>query len=63
MSSGGHESYLRVWAKETGMPIISIDYNTAPESMFPVQVQECFEAYRWIVNNAMKICMFFAIFL
>jgi acetyl esterase/lipase len=55
MSSSGHESYLRMWAKETGMPIVSVDYSTAPESMFPVQVEECFNAYRWVVNNAKSI--------
>ncbi|KAL0480075.1 lipase [Acrasis kona] len=55
MTSHGHESYLRVWAKETRMPIISIDYSVAPEHMYPIQVEECFEAYKWIVNNAEKI--------
>jgi acetyl esterase/lipase len=55
MSSSGHESYLRVWAKECGIPIISIDYSTAPESMYPVAVEECFTAYQWIVSNAPRI--------
>jgi len=55
MTSHGHESYLRVWAKETGIPIISIDYSVAPEYMYPVQVEECYGAYKWIVENAEKI--------
>src|SRR5690349_1561484 len=55
VSSASHEPYLRLWAKESQIPIVSVDYSKAPESKFPVQVEECFSAYQWVVNNAERI--------
>ncbi|XP_077985551.1 hormone-sensitive lipase-like [Glandiceps talaboti] len=51
-SSKSHEVYLRVWAKEMGVPIVSIDYSHAPEQPFPRAFEECFFAYAWIIRNA-----------
>jgi acetyl esterase/lipase len=55
MSSLSHEPYLRLWAKNTHVPIVSVDYSKAPESKYPVQVEECYSAYKWVVENAIRI--------
>jgi hypothetical protein len=52
MSSFGHEGYLRVWAQQMQIPIISIDYRKAPDYTCPVQAEECYTVYKWIIENA-----------
>ena len=52
MSPASHESYLRKWAVDTHIPIISIDYKKAPETKWPALPEECYAAYKWVVNNA-----------
>ncbi|KAK3749309.1 hypothetical protein QZH41_020091, partial [Actinostola sp. cb2023] len=54
-SSKSHEMYLRVWARELNVPIISVDYSLAPEAPFPRALEECFFAYAWAVKNADKL--------
>lgn len=46
MSSQSHEEYLREWARQTGHIIVSVDYFQAPEHKFPVQLHQCFNAYK-----------------
>ena len=43
--------YLRSWAKELGVPILSVDYSLSPEAPFPRASEECFFAYAWCLNN------------
>lgn len=31
MSSGSHQNYTRMWANDTGVPILSIDYRLSPK--------------------------------
>lgn len=50
-SSKSHEMYLRTWACEVGVPILSIDYSLAPEAPFPRALEECFFVYAWCLNN------------
>lgn len=50
-SSKSHEPYLRQWAKETGVPILSIDYSLAPEAPFPRALEEVTYAYAWALKN------------
>ena len=52
MSSFSHSTYLRKWANKTGVPIISIDYRLAPESKYPEGLDDCWQAYYWIINHA-----------
>lgn len=54
-SSKSHEVYLRQWAKDLDVPILSIDYSLAPEYPFPRALEECFYAYAWALNNADKL--------
>ena len=50
-SSKSHEIYLRYWAKELRIPILSIDYSLAPDAVFPQALNEVFFAYVWALNN------------
>ncbi|XP_055550069.1 hormone-sensitive lipase [Wyeomyia smithii] len=50
-SSKSHESYLREWAVQLNVPILSIDYSLAPESPFPRALEEVFYAYCWALKN------------
>lgn len=34
------------------MPLISIDYGLAPENTYPIGLDDCWQAYIWIVNHA-----------
>lgn len=51
MSSFSHESYLRKWAIKTNLSVISVDYTKTPEQQYPVQLEECYQAYKWILKN------------
>ncbi|ORX81110.1 alpha/beta-hydrolase, partial [Basidiobolus meristosporus CBS 931.73] len=46
-----HEDYLTQMALETGAIIVSIDYGKAPEFPYPYAIEECFDAYRTIVES------------
>ncbi|KAI4571436.1 hypothetical protein MJG53_013542 [Ovis ammon polii x Ovis aries] len=50
-TSKSHEPYLKSWAQELGVPILSIDYSLAPEAPFPRALEECFYAYCWAVKH------------
>lgn len=50
-SSRSHEIYLRDWAQQLGIPIVSVDYSLAPEAPFPRAIEEVFYAYCWAVQN------------
>jgi len=52
MSSTTHENYLRKWTNNLGVPIFSIDYRLAPEHPYPNSLDDVWQAYNWIVNNA-----------
>ncbi|KAL0478873.1 hypothetical protein AKO1_000407 [Acrasis kona] len=55
MSSFAHEGYLRRWAIECDMSVVSVDYSKAPESRFPVALEECYSVYLWTIQNAKRI--------
>jgi acetyl esterase/lipase len=54
-SSSSHEVYLRDWAKALDAPILSVDYDLAPEHPFPVAVCQAFYAYCWALEHAQQL--------
>ncbi|MBY0308878.1 MAG: alpha/beta hydrolase, partial [Phycisphaerales bacterium] len=52
MSSYSHQDYSRRWAKQTGLPILSIDYRLAPAFPYPTPMNDCYAAYKWAVEHA-----------
>ncbi|RZC40443.1 hormone-sensitive lipase [Asbolus verrucosus] len=50
-SSLSHECYLREWARQIKVPILSVDYNLAPEAPFPRALEEVTYAYCWALKN------------
>ncbi|XP_012135479.1 hormone-sensitive lipase isoform X2 [Megachile rotundata] len=51
-TSLSHETYLRGWAINLDIPILSIDYSLAPEAPFPRAFEEVLYAYAWALNHA-----------
>lgn len=51
-SSQSHECYLREWAKQLEVPILSIDYSLAPEAPYPRALEESVFAYSWALQNS-----------
>jgi acetyl esterase/lipase len=51
MEPKNHDDYLSSWARELHVPIICINYGKAPEYPYPWAIEECFDAYRSIVES------------
>ena len=51
MSTHFHESFLRDWANELKIPIIGINYALSPKHKYPCALNDCYQAYRWILNH------------
>lgn len=47
-----HDKVCRRLAMMNGMPVFSIAYRLAPEHKFPVPVEDCFDAFQWLVSKA-----------
>ncbi|KAF5308879.1 hypothetical protein FQR65_LT00579 [Abscondita terminalis] len=50
-SSQSHECYLRPWAKDLEIPILSVDYSLTPQAPYPRAVEEVVYAYSWALQN------------
>jgi acetyl esterase/lipase len=51
MEPKNHDDYLSGWARELCVPIISLNYEKAPEYPYPWALEECFDAYRTILET------------
>ncbi|EGR32534.1 hypothetical protein IMG5_079040, partial [Ichthyophthirius multifiliis] len=54
MSSRCHQTYTRQWANKLNIPIFSIDYKKAPKYPYPEALNDCWQAYNWILNYVQK---------
>ena len=50
--SSAHQNYTRKWAIELGVPVFSVDYRLSPKHPFPAPVNDCYQAYVWLVTQA-----------
>lgn len=53
-SSHAHQNYTRRWASDLQVPVFSIDYRLAPKYPFPDPVNDCYQAYVWILTHAQE---------
>ncbi|MCQ2821550.1 MAG: alpha/beta hydrolase, partial [archaeon] len=53
-STFGSEMFLRQWTNNLNIPILGIDYCLSPENQYPSALNDCWQAYHWILNNAEK---------
>ncbi|XP_076350342.1 hormone-sensitive lipase isoform X2 [Tachypleus tridentatus] len=54
-SPEAHEIYLRDWAKDLDIPILSIDYSLAPGAPFPRAIEEVLLVYAWVLKNSKRL--------
>lgn len=50
-----HEIYLRDWAKDLDVPILTVDYSLSPEAPFPRALEEVLHVYAWALNSCDKL--------
>ena len=46
-----HENYLRDICNKIKIPILGINYAGAPEHPYPEGINDCYQAYMWILDN------------
>ena len=54
MSTLFYQTYTRAWANNLNIPVFSIEYRLAPEYKFPAGLDDVWQVYTWIVENAHK---------
>jgi acetyl esterase len=47
-----HDHWCRTLASGAGAVLVAVDYRLAPEVRFPVAVEDCLAATRWVATNA-----------
>ncbi len=50
-----HDSVCRALANETDCVVVAVDYRLAPECKFPVAVEDCEAALKWVAAHAAEI--------
>lgn len=55
ISTRHHEERLRQIAKETGRPVLAVDYCKAPEYPYPYALEECYDLYRSLFQTGGSI--------
>ncbi|EGR30114.1 hypothetical protein IMG5_141700 [Ichthyophthirius multifiliis] len=54
MGTRSHQTYTRKWANKLGIPIFAVDYKKAPQHPYPYGLNDCWQAYLWILFYAEK---------
>ncbi|KAG5648594.1 hypothetical protein DXG03_003205 [Asterophora parasitica] len=55
MTPEHHEERLRMWARTTGKPVLSIDYGKAPEYPYPFAIDEAYDTYKVLVESVGRV--------
>ncbi|KAF7723252.1 hypothetical protein EC973_002145 [Apophysomyces ossiformis] len=50
-----HEDAIATWAKQTGLPVCSVNYKKAPEYPYPWPIEECFDLYVALIESRGQI--------
>ncbi len=50
-----HFSLARKFVKELGLKCVFVDYRLAPKYKFPCAVDDCFEAYKWMLEHVCEL--------
>ncbi|MGJ9411615.1 alpha/beta hydrolase [Aeromicrobium sp. CF4.19] len=51
-STDSHDALCRFLAEEAQVRVVSVDYRLAPEAPFPAAFDDCWTAWRWVVEHA-----------
>jgi len=46
-----HDTLCRELCMNSGLTVFSVDYRLAPEYKFPIGVQDCYDAAKWVSKN------------
>ena len=49
------DSSLRYMAREVGCAVVSVDYRLAPAHPFPVPLEDCYAALKWVFDTALVL--------
>lgn len=54
-SSYVHQLYTRNWANNLNTAIFSVDYRLAPDYQYPAALDDCYQAYMWMISYLHKV--------
>ncbi|WP_028109880.1 alpha/beta hydrolase [Ferrimonas futtsuensis] len=52
---GTNDPFARALANRTGAVVVAVNYQKAPEHKFPIPMEDCFAATRWVFEHAVKL--------
>lgn len=54
-ASGGHYKIAKEYAKKLSCRVVYVDYRLAPKYPFPYPTEDCFAAYKWVLENEVML--------